>query len=244
MDKKDTFLLARVEDACLKNYEPQFFDFYDEAMQVKMEHLLKKSGVPYLFWGGVPEAGRRMLCIYPEFIDPDTLKWPMLAVSFPKEFPLDHRNVLGELMHMGITRECIGDINVSDDRVQVIFIERLRDFMMINFVKVKGRTIKPKILEPDAFECFDVKFKEMDLVVASDRLDGIINKIWGFSRQDSITYIKQRRVRVNYEEVNKNDYRVKAGDIIALRGKGKAVVVSIGGLTKKGNLRLEVNKYI
>ena len=47
-------------------------------------------------------------------------------VAFPKEFPMDHRNVLGELMHLGITRECVGDINLNDEEVQVILRERLR----------------------------------------------------------------------------------------------------------------------
>lgn len=157
---------------------------------------------------------------------------------------MDHRNVLGELMHLGITRECVGDINMNDAEVQVIFAERLRDFITLNFTKVKGRSIKPEILEPDQIKTFELRFKRLELVAASDRLDGVINKIWGFSRQDSITYIKQRRVRVNYEEITKNDYRIRTGDIISLRGKGKAVVTELGGVTKKGNLRLIVDKYI
>ncbi|MEG1105220.1 MAG: YlmH/Sll1252 family protein [Eubacterium sp.] len=244
MDKKDEFLLARVENATHKNYEPRFFDFYDEAIQAKMERILKKSGEPFQFWGGMQNAARRMLCIYPDYVERSELKWPILGVSFKKEFPMDHRNVLGELMHLGITRECLGDISMDDAEVQVIFTERLRDFFNINFVKIKGRTIKPKIVESSEIKSFELKFKEINLVVASDRLDGIINKIWGFSRQDSITYIKQHRVRVNYEEVVKNDYRIKEGDVIALRGKGKAVIIGAEGVTKKGNIRLLVNKYI
>ena len=244
MDKKDEFLLARVEEACQNNYAPQFFDFQDEAMQMKMEKILKHSGEPYLFWGGTENAGRRMLCIYPDYLEADTLEWPMLAVAFHKEFPMDHRHVLGELMHLGITRECVGDINMNDEEVQVVFAERLRDFITLNFTKVKGRTIKPEILEPDLIKTFELRFKRLELVAASDRLDGVINKIWGFSRQDSITYIKQRRVRVNYEAVTKNDYRIKNGDVISFRGKGKAVITELGGVTKKGNLRLIVDKYI
>ena len=161
MDKKDEFLLARVEEACQNNYAPQFFDFQDEAMQMKMEKILKHSGEPYLFWGGTENAGRRMLCIYPDYLEADTLEWPMLAVAFPKEFPMDHRNVLGELMHLGITRECVGDINMNDEEVQVVFAERLRDFITLNFTKVKGRTIKPEILEPDQIKTFELRFKRI-----------------------------------------------------------------------------------
>ncbi|MEG0377804.1 MAG: YlmH/Sll1252 family protein, partial [Eubacterium sp.] len=172
------------------------------------------------------------------------IEWPILAAIFSKDFALDHRNVLGELMHLGITRECIGDIYVGEDEVQIIFVERLRDFMLMNLNKVKGRSVKLTFLKSHEIKEFELKFKRMDLVAASDRLDGVINKIWGFSRQDSITYIKQRRVRVNYEEIIKNDYRIKSGDVIALRGKGKAKIIEFGGQTKKGNLRLVVDKYI
>ncbi|MDO4287660.1 MAG: YlmH/Sll1252 family protein [Eubacterium sp.] len=244
VDKKDSFLLARLEDACEKNYAPQFFDFYDEAMQAKMTRQLQRSGEPFAFFGGMAEAGRKMLCIYPEYVEADSLEWPMLALRFQADFPLEHRNILGELMGMGITRECIGDINVDDGEVQVIFVERLRDFMAMNFTRVKGRSIKPEFYPVSEIKGYALKFKRLELVAASDRLDGIINKIWGFSRQDSLTYIRQRRVRVNYEEVEKNDFRVKSGDVIALRGKGKARVVSLGGQTKKGKLRLVVDRYV
>lgn len=244
MDKKDEYMLARIEDACKKNYEPQFFDFFDEAAQIKIENLVKRAGEPYLFWGGTQNAARKMLCIYPDYVEESEIEWPIVASVFLKDFSLDHRNVLGELMHLGITRECIGDIYVGEDEVQIIFVERLQDFILMNLNKVKGRSVKLAFLKNDEIKEFEPKFKRMDLVAASDRLDGIINKIWGFSRQDSITYIKQRRVRVNYEEIIKNDYRIKSGDVIALRGKGKANIVEIGGQTKKGNLRLIVDKYI
>ena len=71
-------------------------------------------------------------------------------------------------MHLGITRECVGDINMNDEEVQVVFAERLRDFITLNFTKVKGRTIKPEILEPDLIKTFELRFKRLELVAASD----------------------------------------------------------------------------
>ncbi len=244
MDKKESFLLARLEDACEKNYMPQFFDFYDEAMQMKITRKLQYSGEPYCFFGGMADAGRKMLCIYPDYCEASDLEWPILAMRFQTDASVGHRNILGELMGLGITRECIGDINVEEGEVQIIFTAHLRDFLMMNFTRVKGQVIKPIFCGISEIKNYVPRFKRMTLVAASDRLDGIINKIWGFSRQDSLTYIKQRRVRVNYEEIEKNDYRIKEGDVISLRGKGKARVIELGGQTKKGNLRLIVDRYI
>lgn len=243
-EKKDVFLLSRIADACNKNFEPRFFDFYDEVFQRKIEDTIKNYGVPYLFFGGHQDAERKMLCIYPDYAREEDLVWPIFAIEFEKTIPLDHRNILGELMHLGITRENIGDIDVGDKQVQVIAHKRLQDYLWINFNQVKGREIKAQIKESSEIVSFEKNYKRVYFVVASNRLDGIINKIWGFSRQNSLVFIKQGKVRVNYTEINKNDFRIQSGDIISLRGKGKAKIVSMEERTKKGNIRMEVDQYI
>lgn len=243
-DKRDVFLLSRIVDACNKNFEPRFFDFYDEVFQQKIADTIRHSGVPYLFFGGHPDAERKMLCIYPDYVSSEDLEWPIFAIEFDKTIPVDHRNILGELMHLGITRESIGDIDVGEDKVQIIAHQRLRDFIWINFNQVKGREIKTIIKDALQIQSFEKNFKRISVVVASNRLDGIINKIWGFSRQNSLVLIKQGKVRVNYTEISKNDFRLKSGDILSLRGKGKAKIISMDERTKKGNIRLEVDRYI
>jgi RNA-binding protein YlmH len=243
-EKKDTFLLARISDACQNNYEPQYFDFYDEVFQQKIADTIKYNGVPYLFFGGHLETERKMLCIYPDYISEDELDWPIFSLEFKKTFQVDHRNILGELMHLGITRESIGDIDVGEERIQIIAHSRLKDFLWLNFNKVKGREVRINFKEWKQIETYTKNYKRLSIVVASNRLDGIINKIWGFSRQNSLIFIKQGKVRVNYSEINKNDYRLQAGDVISLRGKGKAKIISMDERTKKGNLRLEVDRYI
>lgn len=243
-DKKDVFLLSRIEDACTTNFIPRFFDFYDETRQRKIEDTIRHYGVPYLFFGGHDGAQRKMLCIYPDYVLAEDLEWPILGVVFKNIGAIDHRNVLGELMNMGITRESIGDIDVGDALVQVIINERLHDFFLVNFNKVSGRRIKPEFKDSSEIQAFEKNFKRLSLVVASNRIDGIINKIFGFSRQDSLTYVRQGRVRVNYDEISKNDFRINPGDIISVRGKGKARVIDMEHRTKKGNIRMEIDQYI
>lgn len=50
------------------------------------------------------------------------------AIQFEKTIAIDHRNVLGELMHLGITRESIGDIDVSENRSKLLLISDCRIF--------------------------------------------------------------------------------------------------------------------
>lgn len=243
-DKKEEIVLARVEDACENLWEPRFFDFCDEAMQQKMTRILNRAGCPYAFWGGFPSAGRKMLCVYPDYVDGEALEWPMMAARFPREGDYGHRNVLGELMALGITRECLGDISLDDDEVQVVFSARIAPFIRQEFVKVKGRPIRAAFGGPETIRDYPLHFETLDVVAASPRVDGVLGKIWGMSRQNVVEAVKQGRVQINYEEVAHRDARLEEGDIISFRGKGKARIDHFGGITKKGNLRITVKKYV
>ena len=241
-DKKEEILLAKLEDACQRNYEPRYFDFYDEATQMKIADRLRYMGEPYKFWGGMADAGRKMLCIYPEYIE--DLQWPMGCLRFPITFELDHRNVLGALMGLGITRENLGDIHLDQEEVQIIFNKRMEIFLKQEFKTIKGRKIKPSFYSEEEIKAYEMTFKELTIVASSQRVDGMIGKIWGFSRQDALIYIKQGRLRVNYKEIMDNDFKVHPGDILSLRGKGKAKISEMPGTTKKGKMRIVVQKYV
>lgn len=244
MDKKDSYRLARIEEAAEGVWEPQYFDFFDGRLQRVAEGILKRSGVQHCFFGGKDDAERQMLCIYPDDMDEAELDWPILGMGFKKDFDLDHRNVLGALMALGVTRECLGDIDVTEDEVQVVIVARMKTHFEQELTRIAGHKIKLVFYPTAEIKSVPQKFKTLSLVVSSPRLDGIIGKIWGFSRQNAVEIIKARRVRVNYEEITKGDYKLSEGDIISLRGKGKAKIASLGGETKKGNLRIEVMKYI
>ncbi|WKY46373.1 YlmH/Sll1252 family protein [Eubacteriaceae bacterium ES3] len=242
-DKKESYRLSRIEEACENCSYPVYFDFYDERLQNKIEDIVKRYDVRYLFFGGNQNAQRQMLCIFPDYCDECDLEWPIQSLVFDVKEKLDHRNVLGALMSLGISRDLIGDIDVSEHLGQIIVNERITDFIEKNLVKISHQSINLKVKRLDEILTFERQFVEKSIVVASDRLDGIIGKIFGHSRQISIEMIRQKKVRLNYEDVSKNDCRISEGDIISLRGKGKARVTSMDEKTKKGNIRMIVEIY-
>lgn len=209
-----------------------------------MKTAAENAGGLCTFFGGFPDAERRMMCVYPEYWQENDWEWPMAALRFPREFPFDHRHVLGTLMSLGITRECLGDISLDENEVQVIFVSRIKPLLENEFVRIKGRPIKRKFYDVSEIRSFEKKYKAINLVVSSPRLDAVIAHIWGMSRQDAAAAVRQGRVFLNYREMNKIDSRVASGDILSVRGKGKALIDDFGGETKKGRLRLTVKKYI
>ena len=241
--KKEHYRLSRIKEICENNYFPVFFDFYDEGFQEKIQDIMKLYDVPYLFFGGNEQAERKMLCIYPDYCQMDELEWPICSLIFKKTIPLNHRHVLGTLMSLGITREIIGDIDVGEDWVQVIIQDRIKDHLISHFNEINHCKIQCIPKKVDEILSFERQYKRLSLIVSSDRIDGIIGKIWGHSRQNSLEFIKQRKVKINDREITKNHYRINNNDVIALKGKGKVRVINMDERTKKGKIKIQMDLY-
>lgn len=247
--KKEKIILARVKDAVLAQDYLHFFDFYDEVLQMQMTEILRKNCADFFWHGGFDDAARKMLCVVPDYLsgtigEAETLEWPMMAVRFLADFEYNHRHVLGELMGLGIERNCIGDIHIDGDETQVIFHEKIYPFLKNNFTRLRGKKIMPAFYPAREIKAYAPKFEEKIITVSSPRIDAVIDRIWGISRQDAAAAIHQKRLRVNYREISKKDLTVKPGDIISFRGKGKAKVSDFIGLSKKGKQRIKIERYI
>ena len=55
--------------------------------------------------------------------------------------------------------------------------------------------------------------------------------------------IEAGAVSLNYKECTKTDTAVKEGDILSVRGYGKAEITSLGGVSKKGRLFVRAEIY-
>lgn len=242
-DKKDHYRLSKIKEACENNYFPIYFDFFDEGFQGKIQDIMKVYGVPYLFFGGNKQSDRKILCVYPDYCHTDELEWPICSLVFKRNIPINHRHVLGTLMSLGINRELIGDIDVGENWVQVIIHKRIKDYLMSHFNEINHCKIECMVKNSDEILSFERKYQELSLIVASNRIDGILGKIWGNSRQKSLELIKQKKVKINDVPIGKTDSRIKNNDVISLRGKGKARVINMDDRTKKGKIRILLNLY-
>ena len=79
--------------------------------------------------------------------------------------------------------------------------------------------------------------------VMSERLDAVIAKIIGTSRNIVLEKIKNKEVILNYEIANKSNYILKEGDIFSIRKYGKYKYIGTLSKTKKDKLIIEYQKY-
>ena len=121
----------------------------------------------YLLWGGYEGAERKMLCVYPQYGDENIIEsFPMQAVTFRfrLEDKLSHRDFLGSLMALGITRGCVGDILVNSGSASVFVKDTVvRDVLGISKIGRVGVKTGAQIAAADAH--LDHGFEALALLV-------------------------------------------------------------------------------
>ena len=248
MNSENALLIARLEDvikASAKKQFPSFIGFLNEQeISLLLQHLKKSKINNYRFFGGYENSDRCLLGVsFGDYIE--DYYYPITGISFKykAEFKLTHRDFLGSLMGLGLKREAIGDILVGDGYTVVFVKDEIKKYVISQIQKVGS--VGVSVEEWDGYT-LPVKndFENISCTVSSARLDNIVSALVPLSREKSATIIKQGMVFVNSVLTDNVSHIVKPADKISIRGKGKFIISEFSGLTKKGRLKLIVQKYI
>lgn len=245
MKKIDSSIDKDIKNALRRPLSPFISDFLDESEQALAENILKKTKREFRFDGGYEDALRKVLIIAPEDIPIEQIEVPISGIVFKKPpTELSHRNVLGSIMSLGISRDTVGDIAIWDDLIQVVVIDRLKEYLFNNFRFVNNNTIEPEILDYPSILPFKAKYSIETGTAASSRLDAVCAAVFKTSRKKVTEYIKKGQILLNHLPETKITTLVKDGDTISMRGEGKVKINEFSGLTKKKRLRFSYFKYI
>lgn len=249
MEKEDQFLLSHIEDQCRRCADrniPTYTAFLDLRQQSLARDFCKSIGAQPHFLGGYEDAERRVCAFLPDYLDEASFDGVACvrvrtAAALPK--PLTHRDYLGALMGMGIKRETVGDILVREDGADILVLSEMRDFLLSHFTGAGRARFEA---QPIALDAHIVPTEHTTLArdtVPSLRLDCVLSSAFRLSRGNAGAYIDAGRVFVNGMQILKRDTKVAEGDKLVIRGKGKAVLRSLGGLSKKERLFIELEIY-
>ena len=84
------------------------------------------------FYGGYDDAERKVIYFLPDGIDPVYSDLCLLTSAISA--PLGHREVLGSLMSLGIDRKLVGDILISDGKVQIIAKKEISSYWVVFYL--------------------------------------------------------------------------------------------------------------
>lgn len=255
--EEDRLLVAKMLDQisfCKKRNKMQNTDFLDERQIHLLEKTLHRMDIQnYKTYGGFEEAERHIILFYPENWNQDRIEknydlvMQVIRITLPNDLKgtYTHRDYLGGLMKLGLKREKIGDIVVWEKGADIIVLNEIIPFLE-QYLTTLTRFQKAQIaIKPlSELHAICVKKEEVEITVASMRLDNIVSELSKTSRTKAEEIIKQERVLINYETAKKDSKLVKIGDKITIRGKGKFEIKEQIGNTKKGRYILKIEKYV
>lgn len=247
-EKDDRLIISRAEDAlrsAQNRHITKSVGFLNPHMRsLILKNIISTSDVKTFFEGGYPDAERVMFICMPQYeeINPDDFI-SVIEVTGRDIKRLTHRDYLGSLMGLGITRENIGDILVGDEKSFMFVKPEIADYILLNLEKIGNCGVKLKRLCCSDAELPAPKINEIRATVASLRIDVIVATITNLSRAKTDELIKKGLVSINFEVVESVSKVLEAGALISIRGFGRAKIKEIGGITKKGKTVIIIEKY-
>lgn len=249
-DAEERLLLSRVWDKreqCRQRNIPAATDFLSPQEQAAAQRLLNALDVRegYAFSGGYEGAERRRLVFLPDWKDaPDEQEITAVEARCRSGSSLTHRDFLGSLMALGLTRGKIGDILLTEGGCQVIVEPSVAEHLVQSWDSAgRERLTVAALPSLTALAPQAPVFTEVRDTVASLRLDGVASAGFGVSRGKAAEAIQRGAVQVNHTVCLKPDKPVAAGDIITCRGWGRCVLDSVGSPTRKGRFPIVIQRY-
>lgn len=247
-DQEERLIFSRILDQAERCERRQILThsfFLSPGERAAAESLLRAAEAPrHVFCGGY-EGAERTLCLFlPDWMEEADAELQLLRVRCFEENALGHRDVLGSLMGLGISREKLGDILIAPDGCDLIILPEIAVFLLNNWESAGRLRLKKELLPIDELRIPEKEVRLIQDTVAAPRLDAVLGVGFSLSRGKAAELIAAGRVQLNYRDCLKGDKQVGEGDAISCRGLGKCRVTALGGLSKKGRIRIVVERYI
>ncbi len=251
-DPEERLVLARVLDQMDRAQSrsiPCATQFLSPARRAAAEPLLAAAGHPKCLFHGGYEGAERTVCVFlPDWQEPEdwAAEDALAAVEavFPPGAQLTHRDLLGGLMGVGLTREKVGDILVGETAAQIIALREAAPIILTQFDQAGRCRLKLRELPLSRLTPAPAEIKLVKDTVATLRLDAVLASGFSLARSKAADLIAAGRVSVNHRECVKADKAVAQGDILTCRGLGKCVLAAVGGQSRKGRIIIEIERYL
>lgn len=216
----------------------RFTAFLTEREQQLAKFTAEASGADCSFWGGYDAAVRRMFSC--PAAEPEDFPLEAVTFFFREKDKLTHRDFLGSLMSLGVSRNQVGDILVTDGAA-IIFVSKTASPLLGEIEKVGRVGVRQSM-----GICADLpqqEFDEISVVCASNRIDAVISAVCGLSREKAASLVKSGAAVINGVQCGSSSENIDEGDTFSVKGYGKYIFDSVGNPTKKGKNHIIVKKY-
>lgn len=157
---------------------------------------------------------------------------------------LRHQDILGTLYSLNISDEMFGDVVIWNNRYFIIILSSIDNYIKSNLTSIRNSKVDLIEKDPYYLKNYKQEYEEFNIIVPSIRVDAIISKIINSSRSNALEKIKNGDIYLNYELLTKPTYMLRENDIFSIRKYGKYKFNGIINETKKGNIIVNISKYV
>jgi RNA-binding protein YlmH len=250
MNQEQQVFLKRIrqlEEASWQESRYVFTDFLNEAEYSDVLSLgLPACGMQA--YGGFEGASRVMI----RFGNPEILGYeepfPLTILRIRplmEKFAdmLTHRDFLGAILNLGIDRRVIGDILIDQATGYVMCTSVMADYLSQNLTRVKHTSVHtepagslPAGLEP--------KLVTRQIQAGSNRLDAVVAQVHRLSRSKAQELIQSGQVFIGGRIVQSASVQLHEGEEVSVRHHGKLRYIGPVRKTRKGNLLIQIERYV
>lgn len=252
-DAQSRLALARVLDKAeyARNRNvPAHSQFLTDGEQALAQKALTAAGAGrYQMWGGYDRAERKVCLFLPDWMETFDIGGeddPLAAVevSVPHETPkLSHRDYLGSMMGLGLSRDGLGDLLVTPERCQAVCLRSVLPTLLGQWTEVGRYRVSVRELALAQLEPGESDVKVLRETFQSLRFDAVAAAGFRLSRGKAASLIAGGHVQLNHLPCVKPERILEPGDSLTAKGLGKCVLVRVTGESRKGRIMAEMERY-
>ena len=211
----------------------------ERAMAV---HAAREARVAVSFDGGWEGAEREQVCFHPAWAEAEfTAVW--VEIRWAAKFAhVEHRDLLGSLMALGMDRSFFGDLIAQEDRAYLLCLPEIAARLPMEWDKAGNVPIKVQLLE-EAPAIEPPKGEVLRDTVASLRLDCVLSAGMKTSRSRAAEFIRMGAVAVDHMPEERTDRILTAGQLLSIRGFGRIRLYEVGSPTRKDRLPVQLEIF-
>ncbi len=242
----EKMLLARLSDLerGVEHGKGPCFSRFLDPKEIAVFKRQMHPACQFMLWGGYVDSERQILGFFPDYLEPDPALFPIKALRIKSREELSHRTILGSVMGLGIERNLVGDIAKEEQGTIIFACDAIADYLQMNLTRAGRDGVKLSEVALSEINLLPKAWEPVMGTVASLRLDCVLGLLTGASRGRAEEMLKRELVSVNYSVSSKGSALLSEGDVLSVRGFGKAELLEIAGETRKGRIRITLKKYI
>ncbi|MDR3121801.1 MAG: hypothetical protein LBU58_10800 [Clostridiales bacterium] len=164
----------------------------------------------------------------------------VFRIDYRDQFAIGHRDILGALMALGVEREVLGDIVAGESPAYLVCLAEIAPFIASNVGKIGRVGVSLTAVPLSELPAREEKLLRKTVTCASLRLDALVGAGFGLPREKAAALISGGLLALNHAPCEKPDQKVGEGDLMSVRGYGRARVLSVGGASRKGRIFVEL----